>query len=305
MFKSRFARRLLRVVIVLAIIAVFVLYPVASLLAYNVLSTVSPKATPVTPNGVYEDVTYPSRGQDYMVRAFYLPAETPGRAIVFGHGWRGTRHSQELLQFLDALRQMGYTILVPDFADGRGETVGNGRIAMGYEERFDLLGGYDYLIERGFAPSQIGIMGGSMGATTVLLSAPLEPRIKAVWADSPYASVERVAGDQAQTFGFPRWIVPGGLLWGWLITGNKIWEVSAIDQGPALAANNQPVQLVHCDEDDFVFYQHSLDILAAYKAANVAVDLWTLACKKHGTSFAVGGTEYLQRVDAFFKAHLN
>lgn len=99
--------------------------------------------------------------------------------------------------------------------------------------------------------------------------------------------------------------MPGGLLWGWLITGNKIWEVSAIDQGPALAANNQPVQLVHCDEDDFVFYQHSLDILAAYKAANVAVDLWTLACKKHGTSFAVGGTEYLQRVDAFFKAHLN
>lgn len=294
------------VAVVIFLLPLVVGYPLVSYLAYNTLSLVDAKAAPTTPEGVYETVTFQSRAQPYQVAATFLPGDPSAPALIVVHGWRGDRF--QMFPFGQALRGMGYNVLLPDLADAGGETVGNGRIAMGYEERFDVLGAFDYARDLGFAPERIGLAGASLGATTVLLTAGLEPRIRAVWADSPFARPDVVAAEQAETFGFPRLIVPGGLMWGMLLTGNRIWEAAAVEQAASLAANDQAVQLVHCTNDGFVFPHHSQDIESAYRAAGVPVDRWSLDCAEgdysHAAAFRTVQDEYLRRLDTFFKTYL-
>ncbi len=295
-----------RLTIVLSLIAVLVViaYAAVAYLGYNFLSTVASKAPILTPEGKYETVSFPARGQDYLVYAYYLEGEAGMPAIIQAHGWRSSRFEPAVLERTALYRSLGYHILSLDLSDARGETVGNGRIAMGYEERFDVLGAFDYLLTRGFAPDQIGVTGESMGAVSVILAAALEPGIRAVWADSPFTRSDSVASEQAETFGFPRIIVPGGMLWGVILTGSRIWEDGALAQAARLAENRTAIQLVHCSQDDFVFYYHSEELFEAYRAAGVNVDLWTTQCDKHPRSLEVEGENYLARFDAFFRQHL-
>jgi dipeptidyl aminopeptidase/acylaminoacyl peptidase len=298
------ARR--RLIVALALIAVVLLiaYSVVAYFAYNFLSVVASKLPVATPEGAYETVTFPARGQNYNVYAYYLEGERGMPAIIQAHGWRSSRFEPAVLERVAKYRSLGYHVLSLDLSDGRGETVGNGRIAMGYEERYDVLGAFDYLLTRGFAPDQIGLTGESMGAVSVILAAAQEPRIRAVWADSPFTRSDSVASEQAETFGFPRIIVPGGMLWGVIITGNRIWEDGALAQAARLAENKTAIQLVHCDQDDFVFYYHSQELFDAYRAAGANVDLWTTRCDKHPRSLETEGERYLARMDAFFRQHL-
>jgi uncharacterized protein len=309
--KNRLLRRLIAVVVVLALIAVLIFYPAISLVGYNTLS-LQPNRQLAPDDGLsvsepFEDVTFTPRtpnGATYTVYGYYLPGDPDAPALINLHGWKASRHSKFDLSRAEGLRKLGYTVLSIDLSDNAGNTVGNGRISMGYEERYDALGAYDYLLTRGFAPDKIGIVGISMGGATALLTAALEPRIKAVWADSPYADPMVVSTEQAATFGFPTIIVPGGFIWGWVITGNKMWEARPIDQGPAFVANQQVIQLTHCDKDDFVFYHHSPDMMTVFTPLGVKADLWTIRCDLHGYGFVDYPDEYLSRLDAFFRTNL-
>jgi hypothetical protein len=301
-----------RIALALIVLVIFVVYPLVSLMAYNTLSLAATGTAKGQPAGQFEDIRFPARGASYEVYAFYLPGAAGAPALINVHGWRGSRHDEFDLKRAEGWRALGYTVLSLDLSDSRGDTRGNGRISMGDEERYDVLGGFDYLLGRGFGPEQIGLVGVSMGGATVLMAAGTEPRIRAVWSDSPFASPVQVATEQTGTFGYPTIIVPGGFILGALLTGNPMWDANASDQGASLAANKQAVQLVHCQQDGFVFYAHSQEILRQYRAAGVEVDLWTLAsCSKppnfgfiHATGFVDAPDEYMARLDAFFKKYL-
>ena len=43
---------------------------------------------------------------------------------------------------------------------------------------------------------RIGLVGESLGGTTVLLAAAAEPRIRAVWSDSAYARADTIVSDR-------------------------------------------------------------------------------------------------------------
>ncbi len=176
--------------------------------------------------------------------------------------------------------------------------------AWANSERWDVLGAYDYLLTRGFAPDRIGLVGESMGAATSLVAAGLEPRIRAVWEDSGYeastvALDERVAEENAPTF-----FVPGSELVGWLISGEKLWDTRPIDQGAAFAAAHQAIYIIHDEPDALVLFQNGVDLYNAYKAAGVAVTFWDVPDHAHVEAIIYHHAEYLQRLDAFFKQNL-
>ncbi|HRE47518.1 MAG TPA: prolyl oligopeptidase family serine peptidase [Aggregatilineales bacterium] len=309
-------KTLRRIALLFVVLVVFVGYPIVSLLGYNTLSISNRKYPPLTPDIPYEDVTFPTREGGYNVHAFYMPGKPDFPAIIAVHGWRGSRHSENDIKRNTALAGEGYTVLAVDLADSGGDTVGNGRLAMGYEERYDVLGAFDYLLSRGFAPDRIGLWGVSMGASTSLLAAQIEPRLRAVIADSGYTRADTIASEQAESFGFPRIIVPGGMLWGVVLTGKAIWTTAAIEAGKDFAANKQAIQLVHCTTDSFIVVRHADDLLAAYQAAGVDVDLWKIDCvgqqnpppgttnNRHGIGYFEQPEEYMRRLNAFFAAHL-
>src|SRR5260221_12489407 len=138
---------------------------------------------------------------NYQVHAFYMPGKPDAPALINGHGWASNRHSKPDMDRAIALRDLGYNVLSIDLQDNGGDTVEDGRLSMGYKERYDVLGAFDYLLARGFISEKIGIVSISMGASTSLMAAGADPRIKAIWADRGYARPDSVVAEQAQAFG--------------------------------------------------------------------------------------------------------
>jgi len=167
-----------------------------------------------------------------------------------------------------------------------------------------VLGAYDYLLAQGFTPDRIGLVGESMGASTALLAAALDPRIRAVWADSGYTRADVAAGEQVEAMGLPRMIIPGGMLWGALLSGDRLWEAAPVDAGPALAAHQQVVYIVQCDQDKKVLFHHGVDLYTAYQASGVNATFWPVPGCEHSNAIVDNRDVYLQRLDAFFRKYL-
>ncbi len=279
----------------------------ASAKAYDILSLPKEHYPPTTPTGQFEDVMFPSRGLNYKVHAFYMPGQAGAPALINVHGWRSSRHSKPDMDRAIALRDLGYNVLSIDLQDNGGDTVEDGRLSMGYKERYDVLGAFDYLLARGFTSNKIGIVSISMGASTSLMAAGGDPRIKAIWADSGYARADSVVAEQAQAFGVPGFIVPTGMLWGVLLTGDRVWEVTPINFADSFAANKQAVYIVHDEFDKLVLYHHGVDMNAAFQKAGVDVTFWGLTDPDlgHAEAETKYHDEYYRRLDAFFKKHLD
>jgi dipeptidyl aminopeptidase/acylaminoacyl peptidase len=292
----------------LIVVAIAILTYIAST-AYDVLSLPGGPIPPATPTGKFEDVTFPSRGHNYKVYGFYLPGQPDAPALISVHGWKATRHDKYHLDRAAALRDLGYTVLTIDLQDNGGDTVEDGRLSMGYKERYDVLGAFDYLLSRGFTADKIGLVGESEGGSTILMAAGLEPRIKAIWEDSGYTRADSVVTEQAQNFGYPPFVVLPGMAWGFLKTGDRIWEVTPIDLGPTFAANKQAVYIIHAEQDTRVLYHHGVDLYNAYQKAGVDVTFWSLPDtdlpdNAHAVAITYHHDEYMKRLDEFFKQHL-
>lgn len=293
----------------LVIVAAIGLIMYVSSTAYDVLSLPGDPVAPATPSGSFEDVTFPSRSQNYKVHGFYLSGQNSKAALISVHGWKATRHDKYHLDRAASLHDLGYTVLSIDLQDNGGDTVEDGRLSMGYKERYDVLGAFDYLLTRGFVANKIGLVGESEGGTTVLMAAGSEPRIKAIWEDSGYARADSVLTEQAQNFGYPSVIVLPGMIWGFLKTGDRIWEVTPIDLGPTFAANKQSVYIIHDEQDKRVLYHHGVDLYNAYQNVRVDVTFWSLPDttfpdEAHAVAITYHHDEYLKRLDEFFKQKL-
>jgi uncharacterized protein len=293
-------RRLFRILGLLALVIILVGYVAGSLYAYGVLSIPRRHFSALSPSQTFEDVTFTARNQSYKVNAYFIPGRADKPAIINVHGNTGSRNDPNVRKVTDEMNALGYTVLAVDLSDHGGDTVGNGRSSLGYDERWDVLGAYDYLMTRGFTPDRIGLFGMSLGAASDLLAAALDSRIRAIWADSSYATTTAILTEQAVKQGFPGFIVPGGMAWGALLTGSRIWEANPLDAAGALAANKQTVYLIHCDHDPYTDVHHGRDLAAAYKSAGVEYTYWEPACDKHSNAFYQYTEDYVKRMDAFF-----
>ncbi len=298
--RLRYARNVAIFLLILTTIS----YMLLSYVAFDLATKPPDHAAINKPSGEYRDVSFRSRGQNYSVYAFYLPGKVDAPALISTHGLSGSRYDEFQVRRAMALRDLGYTVLSIDLSDSTGDTVGNGRIAYGYEERWDVLGAFDYLIAQGFAANRIGLVGESMGATTSLLAAAAEPRIKAVWADSGYARLDSVMGERLQTNGLPPLLDVGFVIWDVLLTGAHLWEVTPERDGALLAQHQQAVYLIHDEGDSVVAFHHGRDLFAAYQSAGVDVTFWPIPKLEHVEGFDHYQQEYLKRLDEFFKANL-
>jgi uncharacterized protein len=292
----------LSVIIVIAIVAALVF---ATSKGYDTLTIPPLRIAKATPSIPFEDITFPARGKTYQVYAYYLAGEVGYPALIHVHGRFGSRHQKEVLERAEVWHSLGYSVLSLDLSDSGGDTVEDGRSSMGLKEQYDVLGAFDYLVARGFAADQIGIVSISLGAATSLLAAGQEPRIKAVWEDSGYSRADSAIAEQAWNQGYTPLLVPIGFVWAYLVTGDRLWEVTPINLGPTFAKHNQAVYVVHGQGDTAVEYHHGVDLYTAYKAAGVEVTFWDLPQTSHGDIYVEHTEEYIRRMDEFFKSTLS
>lgn len=115
--------------------------------------------------------------------AHYTPS-CNGATIILSHGYKMS--SREMLPIAALFSQHGYGTLIQD---QRAHGMSHGEeISFGRDEWYDLDAAVNFL-EQQLNIDTIGLFGNSMGGALSLCYAARDPRIKAIVAQSPYASI--------------------------------------------------------------------------------------------------------------------
>ena len=287
-------------VVLLTIIYVGVSYVVASGV---VKSSRKPLESDPSSRGLqYEEVEFSPREGDGTLSGWYLESEVPGFTIVLVHGINANR--EEGGDFLDLAAELveeGFNVLLFDLR-GHGASDGD-RVSYGFYERHDVLGAFDFLVSRGTSGDDIGVLGRSLGAGTVLLAAAKEPRIQALVANSPYAdSTELIAKEIDLKSPIPEWLAPI-FIPGTALLANVLYAIDIGELTPvkAVARLNYPILVMHGTDDQRIPFDHGRRV---YQAAHPESEFWINTGLEHVEAFSTYPDEYVERVATYFNERL-
>ncbi len=232
-----------------------------------------------------------------LLRGWKIRAAHPnGSWVLLFHGVADNRMG--VLEHALFLLRAGYGVTLMD-ARAHGES--EGPIATyGWLERHDTGAILDALVASEH-PAHIFALGESMGAGIALQSAAIDPRIEAVVAEAPFASLREASYDYAGLQKYPllgkTLFAPGA--WVMLARGQSIAGFPAAEVSPeqAVAARAFPVFLI-CDAADTTLpCRHAMKI---YAAARGAKSLWVVPDAYHTAALGYQPGEFRRRVLQFF-----
>ncbi len=205
----------------------------------------------------YSTVSFPSRGDHLQIAGWYLPHEAALKAIILVHGRNASKQnaiSGELPRLAAELHNAGLAVLMIDLR-GHGGSEGT-RYTFGVHERRDVLGGVDFLLEKGFGAGQIGVLGISLGGAAVIGAAADEPVIGAVVVESTFADINwLIRPNWKAESGLPMFFLPG-VFWMWKIqVGFDLRQVRPVEELAQVLP--RPVLIMHSWSDETVDVQHA------------------------------------------------
>lgn len=249
------------------------------------------------PAGSYEPVAFPS-ADGLRLSGWFLPSAGTRDGVVLCHGFQTGR--REMLPLALALRDRGHHVLLFDFRS-HGESEGRWT-SCGLLETLDLEGAVRHLLSRPEVEGgRIGVLGFSMGGAVALLTAARMPEIRAVVADSSFATLKEVAAVAlGSLYRLPRFPVVALALWfSERLVGVQADRIRPLDAVADLAP--RPILLIHGIEDRTVPLSEAYLL---YEAAGEPKELWTVAGADHVAARLIDFQGYLDRVDGFFKGQL-
>ncbi len=239
----------------------------------------------------YEDVEF--RTSDGLtLRGWWLDRPDATRTVVTLCGHRN--HRSDMLGIASALWRRGMNVLVFDYR-GRG-TSDPSINTLGCYETLDALAAVEYASTR--APeTRVGLVGYSMGGAVAVLAAARDDRVKALVADSPFASQRRVMHSWFRT----NLKIPAFPLVGLMqrFLPYDVDEVEPIREVGKIAP--RAVMFIHGDEDTLT---DPRDSQALYEAAGEPREMWALPSVAHCGAYFLDRTAYVERVAAFLEKHL-
>jgi alpha-beta hydrolase superfamily lysophospholipase len=226
-------------------------------------------------------------------------ADPNGSWVLLFHGVADNRMG--VLEHALVLLRAGYSVTMMD-TRLHGES--EGEIATyGWLERNDTRAILDALISSEH-PAHIFALGESMGAGIALQSAAADPRIEAVVAESPFASLREASYDYAGLQEYPllgKSLFAAGA-WAMLARGQSIAGFPAAEVSPerAVAMRPFPVLLI-CDGADTVLpCRHAERI---YRSARGPKSLWVVPTAFHTGALGNQPAEFRRRILEFLAAY--
>jgi fermentation-respiration switch protein FrsA (DUF1100 family) len=239
-------------------------------------------------DGGVERVHFTNSQGHHLAGWFAPPDEGRAMAIVC-HGFGTNR--REGIDLLPWLRENGYGVLFFDFqahgeSDGRYTTVG-------LREVDDLLCAVRYVQDRLGATVPIVAVGFSMGGSIAIMAAAQCPAIRAVVADSAFASLQRtVARSFRAFFGLPPRLFARPTIWfAERFTGGRVGQVLPVQSVGAVAP--RPLLLIQGTGDAIVDPE---DCLLLYAAAGEPKSVWRVEGAGHVEVRALYRDEYYRRI---------
>ncbi|MFJ7933249.1 alpha/beta hydrolase [Sporosarcina sp. NPDC096371] len=248
----------------------------------------------------FEQLTLTSR-DGLQLSGYYLPAAKPtDKVVILTHGYLGNAKQMGLFgQYYH--NDLGYNIFMPD-ARGHGKSAGN-YYGFGWPDRLDLIDWTEALVKKLGKDTKVAYHGLSMGAATVLMASGEElPRqVKAIIADSPYASVYQLFAYQMNRMfylpAFPLLDSTSGLTK--IRAGYSFREASALK---AVKKTKVPILYIHGESDTFVPTKLTKDL---YRHTASDAELFLVPKANHGESFVLAQDEYKMKLDDFLGRYID
>jgi uncharacterized protein len=243
----------------------------------------------------FADITL-TANDGVRLAAWYMPSQNRA-AIILLHGYKANRST--MLPIAAMLIRHGYGVIMPDFR-GHGESEGE-RITFGHDEMRDVEAAYQYLLTRSEVdPERIGVLGNSMGSATAILYAAENPAIKAVVAQSPYATVGDMVQTNVRRLGFPTFPLAPAM--SFLIERKLGFPVDTIAPIRHIGQiSPRPVLILMGSKDTWVNPEGGQQL---YAAAGEPRELWFDPEMGHLEFHEKRAAEFEERVVAFFDRYL-
>jgi hypothetical protein len=200
---------------------------------------------------------------DAIIAAWILePTIRPKGTILVLHGFL-TDHYQ-VLNSGKALRDAGYRTVMVDLR-GHGQSTGK-FITFGYDDTKDLEQVITYLQQHRLCGRTVGVFGTSYGAACSILLAGDDPRVKAVVAVAPFATLR----EEAPYFAKHLIPIPGLFMsdQDYITVINKMGKVAGFDPDAcsplvAIKKTTAPIRLFQGTDDLIVSPDSSRELAAA------------------------------------------
>jgi fermentation-respiration switch protein FrsA (DUF1100 family) len=228
-----------------------------------------------------------------------VPASANGDWVLLFHGVSDNRTGD--LGHAEFLLRHGYSIVMMD-SRAHGKSGGD-MATYGWKERYDTLAITDalYTTEK---VRHLYVHGVSMGAAIALQSAAVEPRIAAVSAEDPFASLREVSYDYAgldvSPFLGKTLFRPASIFAMRAVAKTGGFSPDEVSPEKAAAQRPFPVLLICGTNDHRIPCRHAE---AIYGAAIGPKELWIVQGAGHASALGQAPAEYENRVVSFFEKY--
>lgn len=228
----------------------------------------------------------------------FFPAEDAKRTILFFHGWRGG-WDKDFAPFVTWFHKNNCHVLLIE-ERGQGNSTGN-YMSMGIWERKDVhtwLSFYQKEKEPSLGALPIYLMGVSMGASTILMSAgePLPKHVKGIIADCGFSKPYEMFRDIGKrTFHVPEF--PLLIHLNHLCKRKFSFSLKDYTVEDALETCELPILFVHGAADTFI---HPSMTEQNYQNCHSKKTLLLIDGAEHCMSFLVGTERYTEALEQFF-----
>jgi hypothetical protein len=219
--------------------------------------------------------------------------------VLLFHGVSDNRTGD--LGHAEFLLRHGHSVVMMD-SRAHGKSGGD-MATYGWKERFDTVAITDAL----YASEKVRHLyahGVSMGAAIALQSAAVEPRIVAVSAEDPFASLREVTYDYAgldvSPFIGKTLFRPASIFAMRAVANTGGFDPDEVSPEKAVARRPFPVLLICGTNDHRIPCRHAE---AIYNAATGPKELWILQGAGHASALGQAPAEYESRVVSFFEKY--
>ncbi|MFW5861268.1 MAG: alpha/beta hydrolase [Spirochaetota bacterium] len=231
---------------------------------------------------------------DVTLRGWWMNGST-GSVVIGCSGRDGTK--ADLIGIGTAIWRSGHSVLLFDCRD-RGESDSAPR-TLGYSEQLDVEAATRYA--KGRMPgAPMGMLGFSMGAALAIMAAAGNGHIRAVVADSPYASLYELVRDRLRSSRIPAApVMPVVNLFNRLLYGYNLHDVNPSRDVKKISP--RPILLIHGELDSVIPVS---SVQQVYRKAGDPKELWISQKADHCGTYFMDRQAYMERVAGFFTRHL-
>ena len=243
----------------------------------------------------YEDVSFPSRFDEVLLKGWLMPAEKEQVIVVVNGGYQNRiDDSGATLGMTAALVAQGYNVLLFDLR-GRGESEGTGNaLSHAYE---DIGGAVDYLNSLGYGTEDICIMGFCSGAALSCFYVSRND-VGALILDGCFIRVSTMIVREAKGVGVPAFFTTI-FLPGLYVMSHLIYDYELVNPIDIVDEIKCPILFIHEEYDAFTTTEETYELYHA--SDNVQDEIWEVIDAEHSEGFLIGQGEYIKKVVGFLE----